>query len=120
MKNQIFYIFFVGILLTTSCQKRALCPAYVDRHKGTVSKQDAQSMSAEELRGQSLKLLDAQDTYIQVKRDKTTGLIKGKRRVKKNKNNNLTDRGFGQDPRVGMGMDTKQSKPKLNSSEKTK
>lgn len=120
MKNKIFYLFFLLILTNFACQKRALCPAYVDRHKGTVSKQDAQSMSAEELRGQSLKLLDAQDTYIQVKRDKTTGLIKGKRRVKKNKNNALTDKGYGQDPRVGLGMDTKQSKPKLNSSEKTK
>jgi hypothetical protein len=118
MKSYIIYIFL--LVSFASCQKRALCPAYMDRSRGTISKQDTETLSPQEARDQSLKLLDAQDSYIQVKRDKTTGLVIGKRRVKKGKNNTLTDRNFSQDSRTGVtGVKLQQKKPKLNSSKET-
>ncbi len=104
MRNIILYTFLGAMALTQmSCSKKALCPAYMEPQKGTLSMQD-KKMSADEIRAESKKLLDAQDSYITVKRDPRTGLVVGKRRVKKNKNNTNTDKSFRTDPRALKGV----------------
>jgi hypothetical protein len=118
MKN--YFISYSTILFLIfslfACQKKALCPAYLEPQKGTISKQDTQTMEPDEIRKQSKQLLDSQDSYIQVKRDKKTGLITGKRRVKKNKNNALTDKNFSKESRFTKGLKIEQKKPKTNAS----
>ncbi len=104
MRNIIFYFCLGALALSNaSCSKKALCPAYMEPQKGTLSMQD-KKMSADEIRAESKKLLDAQDSYITVKRDPRTGLVVGKRRVKKNKNNTSTDKNFSTDPRTLKGV----------------
>lgn len=88
----------------SSCSQRAQCPAYLNMNQGTLSLQDEGSQTASEIRKQSQKLLDTQDFYIVVKRDKKTGLVKTKKKVKKGKNNTKKHKGFKNDPRTLKGI----------------
>lgn len=95
---------FLGVLLLSSCSRKAQCPAYMEFSGGTISVQDKGAQTPDEIRKQSQKLLDAQDSYIVVKRDKRTGLVKNKKRVKKGKNNTNKHKGFEVDPRTMKGV----------------
>jgi hypothetical protein len=92
------------LLIFSACNKRAQCPAYMEPQQGTISVQDAESMSPDEIRAQSQKLLNTQDSYIAVKRDKKTGLVKGKVRVKRGQNYTKRHKGFKTDPRTLQGV----------------
>jgi preprotein translocase subunit SecF len=101
------YIFSISLLilvLLASCSKRSQCPAYMEFQGGTISVQDKGAQSPDDVRKQSQKLLDSQDSYIMVKRDKRTGLVKSKKRVKKGKNNTNKHKGFEVDPRTMKGV----------------
>ncbi len=103
-KNRyIAFVLFLGMFVFSACSKRSQCPAYMEFQGGTISVQD-NDKSPEALRKQSQKLLDSQDTYIVVKRDKRTGLVKSKKRVKKGKNNTKKHKGFEVDPRTMKGV----------------
>lgn len=93
-----------SLLIFSACNKRAQCPAYMEPQQGTISVQDAESMSPDEIRAQSQKLLNTQDSYIAVKRDKKTGLIKGKVKVKRGQNYTKRHKGFKTDPRTMQGV----------------
>lgn len=99
------FIFVISTLICFSaCSKRAQCPTYLDKSGGTLSVQDTGDMSPDEIREQSQKLLDSQDFYIVVKRDKKTGLVKSKKKVKKGKNYTKKHKGFKSDPRSMQGV----------------
>lgn len=100
---QIFIFLFLGSLLFSSCSKRAQCPAYMNMGGGTISVQD-KDQSPEDIRKQSIKLLETQNSYIRVKRNKKTGLVKNSKRTKKGKNNTRTHKGFKYDPRTLKGI----------------
>lgn len=105
--SKIFILLFsTSLLLLSACSKRAQCPAYMQQ-EGTLSIQDTEAMSPDEVREQSQKLLDTQERYIQVKRDKKTGLVKSKKKTKKGKNNTKKHKGFEQDPRLMKGIKNK-------------
>jgi hypothetical protein len=95
---------FCLLVVFSACSKRGQCPAYMDFNQGTISVQDKGKSTPDDIRAQSQKLLNTQDSYIQVVRDKKTGLVKSKRRVKKGKNNAYTDKGFKVDPRSLQGV----------------
>lgn len=97
-------LFLLATIALGACSKRAQCPAYMDMSKGTISVQDTKSMSPGEIQEQSKKLLDAQDSYIVVKRDPKTGLVKSKKRVKAGKNNTKMHKGLKNDPRTLQGI----------------
>ena len=103
MKNLIFFI-FIALTALTACSKRAQCPAYMPPSQGTISAQDAKGMTPEEIQKQSKKLLDTQDSYSVVVRDKKTGLVKSKKLIKKGKNNTRTHKGMKIDPRSMQGI----------------
>ena len=102
--KSILSLAILGTLALSACSKRSQCPAYMDMSKGTLSVQDTRTMSPGEIQAQSKKLLDAQDSYIVVKRDPKTGLVKSKKRVKAGKNNTKMHKGFKQDPRLMQGV----------------
>lgn len=99
-----------GIILATllftsiSCSKRAQCPSYMEMTGGTLSLQDEGALSPEEIRSQSQKLLDTQNSYISVKRDKKTGLVKKSMKTKKGQNYTKTHKNFKNDPRTLQGI----------------
>lgn len=92
------------VCMLSSCSQRSQCPAYLNMSQGTLSLQDEGAQTASEIRKQSQKLLDTQDFYIVVKRDKKTGLVKTKKKVKKGKNNTKKHKGFKSDPRTLKGI----------------
>lgn len=101
-----FFITLLGIL-SFSCSQRAQCPAYARTTGGTIKVFDKGGKTPAELRKQSLKILDKQQAYIRVKRDKRTGLVKKSRRVKRRKgkrNKTRTHRGFKKDPRSSRSL----------------
>lgn len=100
MKNLAFLI--ITIFIFSACSKRAQCPAYMKMSEGTISVQEG--ATPEEIQEQSRKLLETQGSYIAVERDKKTGLVKSKKRVKKGKNNAMTHKGFANDPRTLKGV----------------
>lgn len=103
MKNIVVSLLFL-VLLNAACSKKAQCPAYMDPSQATLSIQDKDKMTPGEIHEQSKKLLNSQDSYIVVERDKKTGLVKSKKRVKKGKNNATTHKGFANDPRTLKGV----------------
>ncbi len=94
----------LSLLAFSSCSRKAQCPAYMEFSGGTISVQDKGAQTPDQIRKQSQKLLDSQDSYIVVKRDKKTGLVKSKKRVKKGKNNTNKHKGFEVDPRTMKGV----------------
>ncbi len=105
-QNTYTYLLLLSIALISfsSCSKRAQCPAYMDASQGTLSLQDTESMTPQEVQKQSQKLLNSQDYYIQVKRSKRTGLVKKRKKVKKGKNITKKHKGFKTDPRTLKGI----------------
>jgi thiamine phosphate synthase YjbQ (UPF0047 family) len=103
MKNLAYSLLIVGFF-SASCSKKGQCPAYMDHTQATLSIQDKDKMTPGEIHEQSKKLLDSQGSYIVVERDKKTGLVKSKKRVKKGKNNATTHKGFSNDPRTLKGV----------------
>jgi hypothetical protein len=102
--KSLFSLVICATLALGACSKRAQCPAYMDMSKGTLSVQETKTMSPGEIHEQSKKLLDSQDSYIAVKRDPKTGLVKSKKRVKMGKNNTKMHKGFKSDPRLMQGV----------------
>lgn len=101
-----FVIALLGII-SFSCSQRAQCPAYERSTGGTVRVFEKGGKTPGELRKQSLKILDKQQAYIRVKRDKRTGLVKKTKRLKRRKgkkNKTRTHRGFKKDPRSNRGL----------------
>ena len=98
------YAFALLIFIAfSSCSKRSQCPAYMEFGGGTLSLQDEGAMTPQEIQKQSQKLLDTQDSYIVVKRDKKSGLVKGKKRIKAGKSTKK-HKGFNNDPRTMKGV----------------
>lgn len=99
-------LLFIALITISSCSQKAQCPAYREPTQGTMSLQDTKDMSPDEVRKQSIELLDTQDSYIVVKRSKKTGLVKSKKRkkIKKGKNITRTHKGFKYDPRTMQGV----------------
>lgn len=100
------FLLLIGILYLSlsACSKRSQCPAYMNFQGGTLSVQDTEGATPDQVRKQSQKLLESQDFYIVVKRDKKTGLVQSKKKVKKGKNNTRTHKGFQYDPRTMQGV----------------
>ncbi len=110
MKIASLKICCLGLLLLSlifSCSQKAQCPAYMDPSQGTISVQDEGDLTAQEIREQSVNLLESQDYYIRVKRDKKTGLVKNRKKVKKGKNKTVKHKGFKKDPRTLQGVGVK-------------
>lgn len=104
MKSILSLTIFATLALG-ACSKRAQCPAYLELGQGgTISVQDTKKLSPGEIHEQSKKLLDTQDSYIVVKRDPKTGLVKSKKRVKAGKNNTKMHKGYKHDPRTMEGV----------------
>ncbi len=105
MKSSLFIIITFATFALGACSKRAQCPAYLELGQGgTISVQDTKTLSPGEIHEQSKKLLDTQDSYIVVKRDKRTGLVKSKKRVKQGRNNTKMHKGYKHDPRTMEGV----------------
>ncbi|MCS6822295.1 MAG: hypothetical protein NZ551_10545 [Microscillaceae bacterium] len=107
--QSIFACLFFGIafLQIQSCTApRAQCPAYARMGEGTISVQEEANKTPEEIQKESKRLLESQDFYISVVRDKKTGLVKSKKKIKKGKNNTNTHKGFQYDPRTLKGVDS--------------
>ncbi|HAS41716.1 MAG TPA: hypothetical protein DCS93_14655 [Microscillaceae bacterium] len=101
-----FFITLLGIL-SFSCSQRAQCPAYERSTGGTIRVFESGGKTPAELRKQSLKILDKQQAYIRVKRDKKTGLVKKTTRLKRRKrkkNKTKTHRGFKKESRTSRGL----------------
>ncbi|WP_154658511.1 hypothetical protein [Eisenibacter elegans] len=93
----------VCIVLGSCASTRSQCPAYTRRGAGlggATSVQETNNKSAEELRKESVNLINEELSFVTIKRDKKTGLVSGSKKLanqsrykyKKGKNITLTDR----------------------------